>query len=679
MINTQIKACLSLFKSYVQDNSVAEIEFNQADNLNFGIYIDGNPSKEVVCEAIKLYGKSSSDWNKSFHTSFNVVADTDISTLIGQQLIHYFTTYGLESLGIDNDGLVYIPSEKLNLPLLEESIPLIIIKSISIDTLSDKLMNLLTSGIALSKETIKSIMELSDYIPKNRFNEIQNREVKTALYNKYNIVPDNNIEFLRYLVYKLTDSTLLIKNKETVNMLSNCDKELAYKLLKSYIDKPFINGYKSLGEIFLRYKHIFVAMKDRNRDTKTASELNHIINRIRINSKKYHKQANYNLLDSLTTIKSRAAFDVLEPDIDKELDKCSNYRLIRIYNSIEYNSCYNNKVYTIRNGKCYVKDKNKQDDTHMLIQTLLKHKIYDKLISNLKPKLQNKVVYMTDKIKYVCPTTEKQFMGNIPESSQIVLPRDTDLIVAIKWYNLDDLNEDTHYTRRVDLDLHCITPNKQYGWNSSYRSNTRDILYSGDMTNASGGAVEAFLIRKDCTEKDLLFTVNKYTDNNKDIPFTLIIAKADDAEFDKDYIINPNNILAQVEMSFDYNNRSNTSSHYQTLGQAILHEDTIQFMFNNINLGESKISNRSDLTKSLMQFYINQCNTKLTLRQLLKDCDCEITDEIEEFVQIAQEELVQIAQDDNGDLLYKKVKKHIDYNLDLDNIQKDTIIDMLAQ
>lgn len=42
----------------------------------------------------------------------------------------------------------------------------------------------------------------------------------------------------------------------------------------------------------------------------------------------------------------------------------------------------------------------------MLIQTLLKHKIYDKLISNLKPKLQNKVVYMTDKIKYVCPTTE---------------------------------------------------------------------------------------------------------------------------------------------------------------------------------------------------------------------------------------------------------------------------------
>lgn len=99
-------------------------------------------------------------------------------------------------------------------------------------------------------------------------------------------------------------------------------------------------------------------------------------------------------------------------------------------------------------------------------------------------------------------------------------------------------------------------------------------------------------------------------------------------------------------MSFDYNNRSNTSSHYQTLGQAILHEDTIQFMFNNINLGESKISNRSDLTKSLMQFYINQCNTKLTLRQLLKDCDCEITDKIEE--------LVQIAQDDNGDLLYKK-------------------------
>lgn len=671
MINTQIKACLSLFKSYVQDSSIDEIEVNQLKNLTFGIYIEGYPSKEVVSEAIKLYGKSSSDWNKSFHKSFKTVADTDISTLIGQQLIHYFTTYGLESLGIDNEGLVYIPSEKLDLPILEEDIPLIIIKSISVDTLSDKLINLLTSGIALSKETIKSIMELSDYIPKDKFNEVQNREVKTALYDKYNVVPDNNIEFLRYLVYKLTDSTLLIKNKEMVTMLSNCDKELAYKLLKCYIDKPYLNGYKSLGEIFLRYKHIFVAIKDRDKTTETARELNHIINRIKVISKKYHEQATPNLLDSLTTIKSRTAFDILESAIDKELDKCSNYRLIRIYNSIEYNSCYNNKVYTIRNGKCYVKDKNKQDDTHMLIQTLLKYKIYDKLVANLKPKLQNKVVYMTDKIKYVCPTTEKQFMGNIPESSQIVLPRDTDLIVAIKWYNLDDVNEETYYTRRVDLDLHCITPTKQYGWNTSYRSSTRDILYSGDITNADSGAVEAFLIRKDCTEKDLLFTINKYTDNNKDIPFTLIIAKADDTEFGKDYIINPNNILAQVEMSFEYNRKSNTSSHYQTLGQAILHEDTIQFMFNNINLGESKISNRSDLTKSLMQFYINQCNTKLALKKLLQDCNCEITDKIEE--------LVQVTQDENGDLLYKKVKKHIDYNLDLNNIQKDTIIDMLAQ
>ena len=56
-------------------------------------------------------------------------------------------------------------------------------------------------------------MVLSDYIDKNRFDEISNREIKTALYDKYNIMPRNPEEFLRFLIFKTTGNTLKIQDE----------------------------------------------------------------------------------------------------------------------------------------------------------------------------------------------------------------------------------------------------------------------------------------------------------------------------------------------------------------------------------------------------------------------------------------------------------------------------------
>ena len=112
-------------------------------------------------------------------------------------------------------------------------------------------MVLLTSGIALSEQTVKDIMVLSEFIDKERFDEISNREVKIALYDKYKIMPKNADEFLRFLIFKLTDSTLKITNRAMINQLKRSNKAKALDMLNAYINK---NGIEKLAKHPLRNK-----------------------------------------------------------------------------------------------------------------------------------------------------------------------------------------------------------------------------------------------------------------------------------------------------------------------------------------------------------------------------------------------------------------------------------------
>ena len=80
------------------------------------------------------------------------------------------------------------------------------------------------------------------------------------MYDKYNIMPRNPEEFLRYLLFKTTNSTLKIQNVPTINSIKNCNKNLALKMLKSYVENT-PNGYNKLSSIFLRNKNLFLAFK----------------------------------------------------------------------------------------------------------------------------------------------------------------------------------------------------------------------------------------------------------------------------------------------------------------------------------------------------------------------------------------------------------------------------------
>lgn len=282
------KAIMKLFKAYVKEIDNKESKFDVNENaLKKGILISDNCSLDIIKIACELWGKDGFLLNQTFHKSFLTVVKSRQETLICQQIMHYITTYGFEEINIYDEQLVYIPNERLDIPKLNSDIKLINIRPITEIQLKEKLLKLSQSAIPLSEETIKQILELSDYmeISTDDLEKIKNKELKVALYEKLNILPENPNEFFRYLIYVLTKKTLVIKDRLTIQTLKTSDKNKALKIIKLYNEKYNI---VNLAEIFNRYKPLFLALKTTSSDA-CALELNSVINKISHLSKKYHK------------------------------------------------------------------------------------------------------------------------------------------------------------------------------------------------------------------------------------------------------------------------------------------------------------------------------------------------------------------------------------------------------
>ena len=183
--------------------------------------ISNYPETELLSLA-KDIGLSPEQINTSFHKSWKKVRDTDIKQLIVEQIIHYFSTYGLERLGIYNKDLIYIPDEELKIPKTKmKNINLVVIKGYTKGELKMKLLKLLSSGIALKEDTITAVVDVALFIglDEGDVETIKNKEVRVVMYEYLNIIPDNPIEFLRYVTFIVTDSSLLIKSRELIEKI----------------------------------------------------------------------------------------------------------------------------------------------------------------------------------------------------------------------------------------------------------------------------------------------------------------------------------------------------------------------------------------------------------------------------------------------------------------------------
>lgn len=600
---------LKLFKGYVGNKRATKIS---KEALKYGILIPEAAGDDIINEAIELYGKDGSKWNQTFHKDFNIVKNEDYETLVIEQLIHYFTTYGVAELfGEIKEDLVYIPKEKLEIPELKEDIELIKIKSMNKVEVQEKLMEMLLSGIALSKETISLIMEISDLIDKDRFDEIKNKEIKIALYNKYNIMPQNPEEFLRFLIFKTTGNTLKIKSKDLYQKIKYADNKITLNMLEAYISK---NGYNKLASIFLRNKDLFLAFKVKEQDYNYSlnycykDEINKIINKLRKLADKNHKPLKEKILDRLTSISN--IDEVNEEKILNELEKVTIFNEIRILNGINYRLDGNSAiVYKIRNGKSFAtRLENKTESKIKVLEKerdIIKAHLLDRLSF-----LKDKKIYIPENVIYTMPTSEKQFNGNFPTGSYIELPREDDLIYGIHWKNVNN--------HQTDLDLHQMNKSVCFGWDASYRDDNSDILFSGDVTNAPEGATELFYVGKNYGTGAFLINLNNFTGRDT-VPFEFVIAKANNkqSDFKNNYVIDPNNIVLTLPMEVDARDS-------QKVIGFIKIADNIRFYLSDYSNGTTR-SSRMDEVQELSFDYLNAySNTQLKLNDILREAGANV-------------------------------------------------------
>ena len=673
MNREQITAELRLFKSFtITDEMLQGCNIREITSCNKGLIYTRTITDDIREIAEDMYGLKPEQWNATFHKSFQTILDKPIEVLIEQQLLHYFTTYGLESIDMYNNDLVYIPHEQLDIPELTENLELQVIRDIDENQLSEKLMTLLTSGVALSHQTIIDIMSLSDYIDKTKFDSIKNREIKIALYEKYNITPRGNMDFLRYVIYKLTGQTLYIQNRELISAIRQSDKSIAFTYFKNYVSND--SGYKRLAEIFLRNKNIFLAFKTKNAEKLYEQNLNTIINKISKLSGKYHKPLKVNILDKLTSLTTMKAITECEDELLQELDKVTIYREIRILNGLKYRYKANTEpvkedsiLYRVRNGKVFATqfETISSDRTVNALAALI-NSIQYHLINRLTPILKDKTFYIPQNVTYVAPTSEKQFMGNIPEGSYIEIPRTENMVVGIHWYDVDQ--------HRVDLDLKMLNLTEEYGWNAAYLSSMGDIVFSGDVTSAPqpDGATEVFLISPKIKNKAFLLKVNDFTQVQDEVPFEFFVAQMDNDKISSNFMVDPNKVLMHTKNKFENQLKGRLSTTPSlTLGYVEITLNSIKITFKNFTDVKGRISSRDIVNKIIFKYTDLYSKTQTTLNDLIELCGGTIVEQ----PYIERLETVNV----NGETLYRKVQTKADYDLSLEKLTKESIIEIFKE
>ena len=463
---------------------------------------------------------------KTFST-FERVANSDRFELFVKQILHYMSTYGLGLKGID----AFLDNPEFN-KVVNELIP---IETMPFDEFKKLFLNDLQNTLQWTMSEINSILDIIEkFNIEINIDKIISKELRIALIDELKIFPKNAEEFLRYLIYKVTGNTQLIKSKELINYFSIQNRyfNLSTPYLKEYIKE---NGYIPLAKIFNRYKPIFLAMK--NEHSKS------IINKISKLSKKYHKPKGLPEYLQITENIEKGKLSI--KDFENIISKMDTGYLLKLGNALKFRiNVPEIGIYQIRNGKVYFKETKLKGNYKPYYNVIIKL-IEDRINKNLK---ELNIKFDLEKYKtFAIPTSGKQFTGQIPNGTYV----DNFNVIGIFWKNIND--------KSVDLDFSMTNQNSKIGWNSDWYDNEKNIIFSGDMTDAKNGAAESYYIKdgNDIYSAKVNW-YNEYSFKEIDIcPFTLFFGNTEseklpktsmvkDITFKTNMEINPNNPQIQL-------------------------------------------------------------------------------------------------------------------------------------
>ena len=458
--------------------------------------------------------------------------------------------------------------------------------------------------------------------------KIKNKEVRVVLYEHLSLIPNNPVEFLRYLVYIATGKTLLIKSKALiVEIKENND----FKLLKYFDAYEYNNGLEKLAEIFYRFKPIWLAFRGNQR-------ANFIINKVRRLAKGYHKPMPEDYLNTITAkIKKGGTIDTAK--LKRELKKVNIFRKIRLAYALKYRTKNADSIlFRIRNGKSYATDFHfyAPEKAKYILDIVIKS-----IVEEVKKNVKGKKIYIPDYMNYTLPATEKQFTGMFPSGTYVRVPQD--IVFGIHWENIKDTP--------IDLDLSLISPTTgKLGWDGGYRTGDGNVLYSGDLTTAPkpNGATELFYVQKQVKNSFILFcNYYNYREDTK-VPFKIVVAREKIKDFGQNYMMNPNNLVTVVQ--------SKMSTKQKILGILITTTGESRFYFAETSIGKTITSSNKEYNEQARRYLINFYENSIELKDVLKQAGAEIYGTI--------------------DILSKS---DCDIDLSPENLEKDTILNLLIK
>ena len=564
-----------------------------------------NIDAELADLIINALGIKPVEWASSFHKSWDKVATASIEQLVAEQIVHYFSTYGMEFIGLNSVN--YIPVEKIliNLDCAPSIEAFTVVHVLTDDEFKHEIVNYICNISAPHKDSISYIIHLLRYVNDVNVDSIKSFEVKTIYCDIHNVVPSDSQSFLRLAIYKASDGniTSIVKDKKTIELLKSFSTRLIAESMFEHADLA------KLSESFFRFKPLFLAFKDNKH---LANKINKIRRLANTNHKPVTGFTVSNLMNLLALGKKSDAVKIIE--------KASIRELVKLINFARYETVAKDHIYSIRNGKIFIKIEDENNNINVVRLTNLLW-LNDTCTNQLKSVLNNfylgKMFYIPSCIEYVAPVSEKQMSDVLPYGTKINLPKDANAIcISGHWFNSD--------TQRIDLDFHLNSVNGSFGWNSNYRSAENDILFSGDMTDAPKpyGAVEAFRISSKVKDAYIL-SVNIYNTSGE-VPFDLLFTKdvTNECNFKSksndmiSAVINPKNAIAP-KLNLKVHEKEEVIGFYK---------DKSFIVYGGDICGGHRVPNKQFM-QNVLNASLAKCDSMMTIREFIELAGGKVTSE----------------------------------------------------
>ena len=599
----EIRSLISLFK-------VAPIPHQMNLNIDFvscarNGFIFLNEDGDIVRKVpdryfdyvVSEYGTAAFECNQTFYKSFKTVRDISPEQHLADQLMHYFSTYDLESFGLQAQP--WVPIQEFHIDGWSAMTDkLVVIRLVSDESITELINKFAANTVAPSPRIIVEFNSLMKHITIPT-DEIKSFELQVIKHDMDGTVPQNPISFLRYLVYKTTGQTLIIKNQKLCNAIKNGSN---YGEICKIVEQIFAKGNETqLASIFLRYKPIFLAYK-------AYPGCRSKINRLRRLADKYHKPLSDTSVQNVTKLISEDRFVAVQ----EVINKASNRELIKLLNAINLHFVTNNTpgVYSIRNGRTFVKEDGYKLTKATDLPRFLKGRgmIEGELCQRLGANLMGRRFYLPKYIDYAVPVTEKQFTGNIPWGTKITATPNEPFTAGVCWFDQKGM--------RVDIDLHLNSATEHFGWNSGWRDDS-DILYTGDQSSAPepNGAAEAYWFNPE--KGDFIMGVNLYS-GPQNTEYKMFMTKTKPSNMSRNYTYDASSTLfPPIPMNF-------RDEHQQNLG--LFTKDGFYFYGGAISSGIVPTANYEQFIGGLK----SKLERSYMMSEFLRNLGAVVVDEIDE-------------------------------------------------